>query len=58
MPEMPVDLSEECVNCIHKGPEMLCEAFPYGIPEEIANGTVSHRTPYPGDTGILYEPAE
>lgn len=32
-----------------------CEAFPKGIPEEIARGDVDHRGPYPGDHGIRYE---
>ena len=36
-----------------------CAAFPYPreIPDEIADGTNDHTTPYPGDNGIQYEKA-
>ena len=33
----------------------ICKAFPEGIPEEIFEGPVSHKTPYPGDHGIQWE---
>jgi len=32
-----------------------CEAFPDGIPEEIAYGDNLHLTPFPGDHGIQFE---
>ena len=32
-----------------------CEAFPGGIPYEIAYGDNLHLTPFPGDQGIQYE---
>ncbi len=35
----------------------VCVAFPRGIPRPIRHGGVSHRTRYPGDAGIVYEPA-
>ncbi len=35
----------------------VCVAFPRGIPRPIRLGGVSHRSRYPGDAGILYEPA-
>lgn len=34
-----------------------CEAFPVGIPRELRSGKVRHDVPYPGDNGILFEPA-
>lgn len=33
----------------------VCEAFPDGIPDEIAYGENTHQEPYPGDHGIQYE---
>lgn len=35
-----------------------CEAFPERVPREIWTGQFDHRRPYPGDNGILFEPAE
>lgn len=32
-----------------------CEAFPQGIPAEIAYGDELHLEPYPGDNGIQFE---
>ena len=32
-----------------------CEAFPDGIPEEIAYGENQHREPFPGDHGFQWE---
>jgi len=47
-----------CLDCKHffneKGP-FRCEAFPNGIPEEIAMGGNPHKRPYPGDNGIQFE---
>jgi hypothetical protein len=40
-----------------KSERVVCEAFPDGIPEEIAYGDNPHTEPYPGDHGILYAPA-
>jgi hypothetical protein len=32
-----------------------CDAFPKGIPHDLAIGNVQHEEPYPGDNGILFE---
>ena len=36
--------------------ENKCNAFPDGIPPEIAYGDNKHYSPFPGDHGIQYEP--
>jgi hypothetical protein len=36
----------------------ICLAFPRGIPEPIRDGKYDHRTPYPGDCGLRFEPAK
>ncbi len=33
----------------------VCAAFPVDIPREIYHNDVSHRQPYPGDNGILFD---
>ena len=45
-----------CAFCRHYliGRER-CAAFPDGIPENILQGYVSHRKPYPGDHDIQFE---
>jgi hypothetical protein len=59
---MTTKLPPICIFCTHftgsvtKG--WVCEAFPAGIPEEIAYEDVDHRQPYPGDHGIRFEPKD
>jgi hypothetical protein len=52
-----------CSGCVHFRSSAFvdrgartCEAFPNGIPAPIWNGQNTHRRPYPGDRGIVYEP--
>ena len=35
---------------------LRCTAFPDEIPREIAGNKHDHRTPFPGDPGIRFEP--
>ena len=49
--------SDQCISCIHYRGVLTCDAFPDGIPEEIATGQHDHAEPYRGDHGIRYEPA-
>ncbi len=55
-------VSPVCGFCKNKTGEYYrgCKAFPgdYSIPREIWVGKHNHRTPYPGDNGILFEPRE
>jgi hypothetical protein len=43
-----------CLLCTHFMGEWICAAFPAGIPEPILTGEHDHRTPYPGDHGVVY----
>ncbi len=50
----------QCMRCIHYrwgsgGDALTCEAFPTGIPADIARNIVRHDAPYPGDNGLLFE---
>lgn len=46
-----------CMVCKHRAPRGLkCKAFPDRIPDDIIFGRSLHRTPYPGDRGIQFEP--
>lgn len=48
-----------CVSCKHKHPhKATCDAFPKEIPMTILLAEHDHKTPYPGDNGILYEKAD
>lgn len=49
----------DCATCAHKytTPYLpACDAFPYGIPEQLLSGELQHRTPFQNDHGIMYEP--
>jgi hypothetical protein len=44
-------ISEDSEKCV-------CEAFPEGIPDEIAYGDNKHDKPFKGDNGIQYQKQE
>lgn len=48
-----------CTRCKHfrLEPGLPCDAFPDGIPDDILVGGFDHTQPYPGDNGIMFEPA-
>ena len=54
-----------CYFCTHltagKGPEdprFTCAAFPQGIPQAILSSDVDHRSPYEGDSSVVFEPVD
>lgn len=57
--EFAVDLSVDCCACSHFNNEadsldLVCKAFPEGIPDAVRSGSVSHRSPIDGDRGIQF----
>ena len=46
--------SIQCDACRHYIKTRRCKAFDW-IPDAILTGKHDHRTPYPGDNGILFE---
>jgi hypothetical protein len=45
-----------CYGCVHKHPDLTCDAFPARIPNGILLSQVDHRKPVAGDAGIVFEP--
>lgn len=49
----------QCVYCTRKHTTgATCDAFPGGIPNEILHNDVSHRLPFPGDGGLVFDQYE
>lgn len=52
---MQIDL--QCAGCKHNKGNRQCVAFPEWIPDAIfITGQHDHRTPFPGDNGVCFEP--
>ena len=52
------DMSEQCRNCKHiirPSIDLVCDAFPEEIPDEIITDGFDHTKPFPGDNGIRFE---
>ncbi len=48
----------DCLKCRHKWESgAFCAAFPEGIPAPIIQGLHGHRQAYPGDNGVVFDPA-
>lgn len=56
---MTTILPLQCETCKHYRGDSQCSAFGHGrgIPIVIMNMDFDHRSPYPGDGGIRWEPA-
>jgi hypothetical protein len=54
--------SDVCTLCrhLHRGEGRTCDAFPQrdSIPLEIWLGRHDHQEPYPGDSGIQFDPVD
>lgn len=47
-----------CVVCrhLHRNADVFsCTAYPNGIPFEISNNQIDHRSPYIGDGGVIFD---
>ena len=57
---MTTPMPPMCVVCdrIAKDRSFSCEAFPDGIPDEIAFRYFDHRNEYPGDNGLRFVPID
>jgi hypothetical protein len=52
-----LEIKSDCATCVHKSIYFAtCKAFPNGIPKQLLSGELQHRTPFQGDSGIMYEP--
>jgi len=48
-------MTTQCKGCDHYLGLLECEAFPYGIPEDILTGEFDHTEAYEGDNGLRFE---
>lgn len=53
--QFPTPLCAICRHLRDSEDEMICDAFPDGIPFEILSSEADHRKPYAGDGGITYQ---
>jgi hypothetical protein len=44
-----------CIACVRARWDGTCDAFPEGVPDDIAFGMFDHREPHPGDHGLRFE---
>ena len=53
--EKSIEVLTPCITCKNRITQLICKAFPDGIPQIVLLGEEQHRTPLPGDHGIQYE---
>lgn len=50
--------TSRCWRCAHYQGDLVCAAFPSGIPEALLSGEDDHTRPFPGDQNLRYEPRD
>jgi hypothetical protein len=51
-------IASQCLSCAHfRGRTWTCDAFPGGIPDDVAGNLVDHREAVDGDGGVRWAPA-
>lgn len=46
-----------CARCVRRHDDgVTCDAFPEAIPEQILDGELDHKKPFPGDHGLQFKP--
>ena len=53
--QFPTPLCAICQHLRRSEEELVCAAFPDGIPFEILSNAADHRRPYADDGGITYQ---
>jgi hypothetical protein len=51
----PLSIFSPCIDCRNYLVAYTCKAFPEGIPQQFLDGGHDHKTPFPGDHGIMFE---
>ena len=56
-----ISVTTQCENCKNRFKTLgtpRCRAYPDIIPIQLYEQLVSHKKPFPGDNGIMFEPTE
>lgn len=59
-PRRPGEVGPQCTYCARVDPDSIyprCPAFPGGVPPPIVQNVHDHRSEYPGDGGVRFEPS-
>lgn len=53
--DFSMEVSTQCLTCVHLREGNTCDAFPSGIPLDIWTGEFDHTQEHEGDKGVRYE---